>query len=102
MWVRLLQPTVVVTLIGGALLTGLCYFLLLKGMKHFAAVQTIHEKWLDAHHVMHWADGGETSLDNTVLLCSTHHRLLHEGGFRINKGTTGEWQFKTAATGFIG
>ena len=55
-----------------------------------------HEKWLDAHHVMHWADGGETSLDNTVLLCSKHHRLLHEGGFRINKGTTGEWQFKTA------
>ena len=55
-----------------------------------------HEKWLDAHHVVHWADGGETSLDNTVLLCSKHHRLLHEGGFRINKGTAGEWQFKTA------
>ncbi|RLA39567.1 MAG: hypothetical protein DRR42_27030, partial [Gammaproteobacteria bacterium] len=38
-----------------------------------------HEKWLDAHHVEHWADGGETSLDNTILLCSKHHRLLHEG-----------------------
>ena len=54
-----------------------------------------HEKWLDAHHVVHWADGGETSLDNTVLLCSKHHRLLHEGGFRIKKGTLGEWQFQT-------
>ena len=52
-----------------------------------------HEKWLDAHHVMHWADGGETSLDNTILLCSTHHRLLHEGGFRIRKDPGGEWQF---------
>ena len=53
-----------------------------------------HEKWLDAHHVMHWAEGGETSLDNTVLLCSKHHRLLHEGGFRIGKGAGGEWQFR--------
>jgi len=56
-----------------------------------------HEKWLDAHHVEHWADGGETSLDNTVLLCSKHHRLLHEGGFRINRGAEGDWQFKTPA-----
>jgi len=56
-----------------------------------------HEKWLDAHHVEHWADGGETSLANTILLCSKHHRLLHEGGFRINKGTAGQWQFKTPA-----
>ena len=52
-----------------------------------------HEKWLDAHHVEHWAEGGETSLDNTVLLCSKHHRLLHEGGFRIRKDPRGEWQF---------
>ena len=29
-----------------------------------------HERWLDAHHVVHWADGGETSLGNTLLLCS--------------------------------
>jgi hypothetical protein len=54
-----------------------------------------HEKWLDAHHVEHWADGGETSLDNTLLLCSTHHRLLHEGGFRIKKDGGGEWRFKS-------
>mgnify|MGYP001813813455 CR=1 FL=1 len=53
-----------------------------------------HDKWLDAHHVEHWADGGETSLDNTVLLCSTHHRLLHEGGFQIRRGSEGEWHFK--------
>jgi hypothetical protein len=34
---------------------------------------------LDAHHVVHWANGGETSLDNLVGLCHHHHRLMHEG-----------------------
>ncbi len=53
-----------------------------------------HGKWLDAHHVMHWADGGETSLSNTILLCSTHHRLLHEGRFTIQKDYSGEWFFR--------
>jgi predicted restriction endonuclease len=52
-----------------------------------------HERWLAAHHVVHWADGGETSLDNTLLLCSSHHRLLHEGQFRIKADCNGEWQF---------
>jgi hypothetical protein len=53
-----------------------------------------HDKWLDAHHVMHWADGGETSMENTLLLCSMHHRLLHEGGFTILKNFAGEWYFR--------
>jgi hypothetical protein len=39
--------------------------------------------WCDAHHVVHWADGGETALRNLVLLCRPHHRLLHEGGFHL-------------------
>jgi hypothetical protein len=34
-----------------------------------------HDKRLDAHHVMHWADGGDTSTDNILLLCSAHHRV---------------------------
>ncbi len=37
----------------------------------------------DAHHIVHWADGGETKLSNLVLLCRRHHRLLHEGGFSV-------------------
>jgi hypothetical protein len=32
-----------------------------------------------AHHVVHWADGGPTSLDNLLLLCRRHHRLVHTG-----------------------
>jgi len=35
--------------------------------------------WCDAHHVRHWADGGETGLSNLVLLCRPHHRLIHRG-----------------------
>ena len=31
----------------------------------------------DAHHLTHWADGGDTSLDNRVLLCRAHHSLIH-------------------------
>jgi hypothetical protein len=40
-------------------------------------------RFVDAHHVVHWADGGDTSLDNLVLLCRHHHRLVHEGGFGV-------------------
>jgi hypothetical protein len=29
--------------------------------------------------VVHWADGGETKLDNLVLLCRPHHRMTHQG-----------------------
>ncbi|MFT5447613.1 MAG: hypothetical protein ACI9DC_002789 [Gammaproteobacteria bacterium] len=38
---------------------------------------------LHGHHIEHWADGGPTSLDNLVQLCSHHHRLVHEGGFDV-------------------
>ena len=45
-------------------------------------------RFVHAHHVQHWADGGETKLDNLVTLCSQHHRLVHEGGYgvRMNNG----------------
>ncbi|MCZ7529408.1 MAG: HNH endonuclease [Acidimicrobiia bacterium] len=38
-------------------------------------------RYVDAHHVRHWSNGGPTSLDNLVLLCRRHHRAIHEGGF---------------------
>ncbi len=40
--------------------------------------------WCDAHHVVHWADGGPTALPNLLLLCRRHHRVVHQpGGFRL-------------------
>ena len=40
-------------------------------------------RFCDAHHIKHWADGGETRLDNLVLLCRRHHRAVHEQGFGV-------------------
>ena len=40
--------------------------------------------WCDAHHVLHWADGGPTALPNLLLLCRRHHRMVHQrDGFRL-------------------
>jgi hypothetical protein len=47
-------------------------------------------RFVDAHHIQHWCDGGETSLDNLLLLCRQHHRLLHEGVFCIAHLAEGE------------
>ncbi len=52
-----------------------------------------HQRFLQAHHVHHWADGGETSLVNLVLLCSTHHTLVHEGGFSLQRHADGAVYF---------
>lgn len=52
------------------------------------------DKFVDGHHIHHWADGGETSLDNLVLLCRRHHHLVHEGGFTCEKSKDGEVLFK--------
>jgi hypothetical protein len=35
--------------------------------------------WCDAHHIIHWADGGKTSIDNLKLLCRRHHTATHNG-----------------------
>ena len=47
----------------------------------------------DAHHVEHWADGGPTRLDNLVLLCRRHHRAVHEEGFLVRMGPSGDATF---------
>ena len=47
----------------------------------------------DVHHVEHWADGGPTRLDNLVLLCRRHHRAVHEEGFLVRMGPSGDATF---------
>jgi hypothetical protein len=42
--------------------------------------------FLEGHHIKHWADGGETSLSNAVLVCSLHHRHVHELGYAVELG----------------
>ncbi len=49
-----------------------------------------NHKFVDGHHIIHWADGGETSLANLVLLCRHHHHLVHEGGFDCKRSKDGE------------
>ncbi|MGB5398804.1 MAG: DUF222 domain-containing protein, partial [Thermoanaerobaculia bacterium] len=50
-------------------------------------------KYCEAHHLKHWANGGETSLDNLVLLCRRHHRAVHEEGYKIEHASNGELRF---------
>jgi len=47
--------------------------------------------WCDAHHVLHWLDGGETSVENGALLCERHHTKVHHG-FRIERSPDGRWR----------
>lgn len=40
-------------------------------------------KWTTPHHIVHWAHGGATDLDNLASCCERHHRLLHHSGWKI-------------------
>ena len=46
--------------------------------------------WCDVHHLLHWCDDGETSLENSGLLCERHHTKVHHG-FRIHRDPDGRW-----------
>ncbi len=61
-----------------------------------------HERFIDGHHIKHWADGGETCLDNLVQLCRFHHRLVHEGGFGCERDERGNVAFRSPAGELIG
>ena len=48
--------------------------------------------FLKAHHIWHWELGGPTDYDNLVLVCTFHHKLVHEGGWSVClNGTVAEW-----------
>jgi len=51
------------------------------------------KRYVDGHHVKHWANGGETRLSNLVTLCRFHHRLVHEGRVAIQTLDDGAFRF---------
>ena len=51
-------------------------------------------RYTQAHHAIPWAEGGETALDNFILLCRFHHRTVHEGGWRVEMGRAGAGGFR--------
>lgn len=52
-----------------------------------------HRRFVDAHHIHHWARGGATKASNLVTLCRFHHRAVHEGGIRIEVLDDGAFRF---------
>jgi hypothetical protein len=51
------------------------------------------KRYVDGHHVKHWAHGGETKLSNLMTLCRFHHRLVHEGRVVIQALDDGAFRF---------
>ncbi|HKA09059.1 MAG TPA: HNH endonuclease signature motif containing protein, partial [Candidatus Dormibacteraeota bacterium] len=51
-------------------------------------------RWLQGHHVKHWVDDGPTDLDNLLLTCRPHHKLVHEFGWTVEGGPDGHATFR--------
>ena len=47
-------------------------------------------RYVEGHHIKHWADGGDTKLDNLLTLCRYHHRELHKGHYFLCVKPTGD------------
>jgi hypothetical protein len=50
-------------------------------------------RWTHGHHLVHWANGGPTNLDNLITLCGFHHRLIHRPGWDLEVNSIGEVEF---------
>jgi len=48
-----------------------------------------HQRWINAHHIRFWFDGGPNDLDNLILICPYHHRMLHEQRWKIEGNLNG-------------
>ena len=46
-------------------------------------------RFTQAHHVVWWERGGPTDLENLVLVCTFHHRLVHEYGWHVRREEDG-------------
>jgi hypothetical protein len=51
-------------------------------------------RFVQGHHLRHWAQGGPTSLDNLTLLCRAHHRSVHEEAVRVARAPDGTLEFR--------
>ncbi|MGH7322862.1 MAG: DUF222 domain-containing protein, partial [Candidatus Rokuibacteriota bacterium] len=51
-------------------------------------------RFCQGHHIRHWANGGETRLENLTLLCRRHHRAVHEEGYRVERLSDGALRFR--------
>jgi hypothetical protein len=51
-------------------------------------------RFVQGHHIRHWAQGGPTKLSNLALLCRRHHRAVHEEGYQVTRRPDGELQFR--------
>ena len=54
-------------------------------------------RWTEGHHIVHWTTGGETSLQNGVLLCRRHHRGIHHDGWQVRIAGDGHPEFTPPA-----
>ncbi|MDI9893403.1 DUF222 domain-containing protein [Rhodococcus sp. IEGM 1381] len=54
--------------------------------------------WTEGHHIWHWTDGGPTDMNNLVLLCGFHHRLIHHSDWEVFIGTDNHPWFIPPAT----
>lgn len=50
-------------------------------------------EWTQAHHIVHWSDGGPTDLRNLVLVCGHHHRAVHHRGWAVRIATDDHPEF---------
>jgi hypothetical protein len=53
-----------------------------------------HGRFVQGHHIRHWAHGGPTTLSNLTLLCRRHHRAVHEEGYQVERTADGELRFR--------
>ncbi len=58
--------------------------------------------WTEAHHIVHWAQGGVTSLQNSALLCSKHHHKVHAEGHTVEIGPDGRGRVLVRNSAYFG
>jgi len=53
-----------------------------------------NRRFVQGHHIRHWAQGGPTTLSNLASLCRWHHRAVHEEGYQLDRAPDGELRFR--------